>query len=525
MQLPTKRNKPFFRSPAGWATLGTVPVIALGAFLLWPSGGTTLAADATDASAPESRSGYVNRGLFSTGGPAPDEEAAVTMIKGRVYSIDGKPIAGALVSATSFAIAGNLPTTVASLETDDEGRFEMKLADGSYQLVANKPGFGPSFLPAQTGETVSMVLTQSGRVRGRVLDANNAPMQRFVIDVLTAAPDSFAAPTPLFSKRYEGTDGSFELDQLPGWPVVVRATAVDHAPAFSSPIALESPSDTKDIELVLGDGCVVEGTVRDTAGNPLPYVFVNAETRMAGGVSEVSMEAAARAESDEQGHFRIEHAPSGKVVVRGYDGDHASSSVTVDIKDCKVDKPVELVMSDGGTITGVARKSDGSPLPGARLTLMARSIGFVNVVADEEGQFQFDSIPPGNNRLELLHGNQRTSTTVRVEEGTVAQRDITLHPTGTGEIRGRVTAGSVPLAGVQILVAANRGRGKGLDIRYPVTDKDGVYHLEGVPGGHYAVNVVTSAKTAGVEVEDGSVAVLDLDVTEEPPKSLREELE
>lgn len=522
MHLPTKQKKPFLRSPAGWATLGTVPVIALGAFLLWPSGDPRVAADTHDASAPEGRAKYQNRGLFRSDNQPGDEDAA-KVITGRVYSIDGKPLAGAQISATSFAIAGNLPTTVASIETDESGQFKMELADGTYQLVANKPGFGPSFVPAQTGENVSMVLTQSGRVRGRVLGANRAPMQRFVIDVLTAAPDSFAAPTPLFSKRFESKDGTFEVDELPGWPVVVRATAVDHAPAFSSAINLASPSDTREVELLLTDGCVLEGTVRDGAGKPLPNVFVDAEARFPGGVSEVSMEAASRAESDMEGRFRIEHAPSGKVVVRGYDGDHAPSMVVVEVADCKADKPLELVMSDGGSITGVARKGDGSPLPGARLTLMARSIGFVNVVADEEGQFRFDSIPPGNTRLELTHGSQRISTTVRVEEGGVAQRDITLFASGQGEIRGRVTAGGQPLAGVQVLVAANRGKGKGLDIRYPTTDKDGNYHLKDVPEGHYAVNVVTSSKTEGVQVEEGAVATLDLDIAEAPRRSAREE--
>ncbi|MDI1481049.1 carboxypeptidase-like regulatory domain-containing protein [Polyangium sp. y55x31] len=524
MHLPTNQKKPFFRSPAGWATLGTVPVLALGAFLLWPAASQSLAADAQDASTSDARAKYVNRGLFRSGDEEPGEDEAKA-ITGRVLSIDGKPLAGVQISATSFAIAGNLPTTVASLETDAEGHFEMRLADGSYQIVANKSGYGPSFVPAQTGENVSLVLTKSGMVRGRVVDADRAPMQRFVIDVLTAAPDSFAAPMPLWSKRFEGTDGTFELDELPAWPVVIRATAADHAPAFSSAIYLEKPSDTRQVELQLGDGCTLEGTVRDGSGRPLADVFIDAEARFPGGVSEVSMEAASRAESDEEGRFRIEHAPSGKVVIRGYDGEHAPSTVVVEMPDCKLAKPLELVMSDGGSISGVARKGDGTPLPGARLTLMQRAIGFVNVIADEEGQFRFDSIPPGNTRLELLHGNQRTSTSVRVEEGAVTERDITMHPTGQGEIRGRITSGGVPLAGVQVLVAANRGRVQGLDIRYPVTDKDGIYKLAGLPEGHYAVNVVTSAKTEGVQVEDGQVAVLDLDIAEPQKRSVREEVE
>ncbi|MDC0746998.1 carboxypeptidase-like regulatory domain-containing protein [Polyangium mundeleinium] len=523
MHLPTNQKKPFFRSPAGWATLGTVPVLALGAFFLWPSASPSHAADAQDASVPDARAKYVNRGLFPSDEPGDEQARTIT---GKVYSIDGQPLAGVQVSATSFAIAGNLPTTVASLETDADGRFEMRLADGTYQLVANKSGYGPSFVPAQTGESVSLVLTKSGTVRGRVLDADRAPMQRFVIDVLTAAPDSFAAPMPLFSKRFEGTDGTFEVSEFPAWPVVIRATAVDHAPAFSNAIHLEKPGDTREVELLLGDGCVLEGTVKDGSGRPLADVFVDAEARFPGGVSEVSMEAASRTESDGEGRFRLEHAPSGKVVLRGYDSEHAPSTVVVEVAaDCKPSKSLDLVMSDGGSISGVARKSDGSPLPGARLTLMQRAVGFVNVIADEEGQFRFDSIPPGNTRLELVYGNQRTSAAVRVEEGAVTERDITVHPTGQGEIRGRITAGGAPLAGVQVLVATNRGREQGLDVRFPVTDKDGVYKLAGLPGGHYAVNVVTSAKTEGVQVEEGQVAVLDLDIAEPPKTGARAEAE
>ena len=97
---------------------------------------------------------------------------------------------------------------------------------------------------------------------------------------------------PLWSKRFDSIDGSFLVPSLPGWPVSIRATATDYAPAFSPMVAVE-PGKTRALDLTLTKGCSLTGTVVDEKGLPTPYVFLDAEARMgAGAQSDMSMEAA-----------------------------------------------------------------------------------------------------------------------------------------------------------------------------------------------------------------------------------------
>ncbi len=501
------------KSKAKWALATTLPIVALGVFLFrqqTPPTNATMNMAAVDAHAQK----YVNRSHFRSPTQPSNGAIAQQMISGRVYALDGTVLQGAKVMATTFAIAGNLATTVSAIESDEQGLFALPVPDGTYQILANKAGYGPSYAHAQAGETVSLVLAASGKITGHVHDEQGLPTRQFVLDVLTAGPDHMAAPVPLWSRRFDSADGSFEITELPPWAVVVRASAKDFAPAFSKSVRVE-PGQARNIDIGLTAGCSLEGTVKNADGQPLPFVFIDAESRVqTGGTSELSMDTSNRAESDENGHFRLEHTPMGRIAIRGYDNEHAPSTVLVDINDCSNAKPIEIVMTDGGAITGVARGSDGEPLPGARITASQRAIGFVNTIADEAGQFRLESIPAGNTRLELIHGGQRTSTTIRVASGSVTNRDISLYAAGRGEIRGRVTAGNAPLSGVQLIVVANRGRDHGLDMHFPLTDSDGSYHVTGLPGGQYAINVVSSGKTEGIEVSNDGSSVLNLDVAQ-----------
>jgi protocatechuate 3,4-dioxygenase beta subunit len=500
------------RSWLRWSIPAAI-LLSIGAyFLLHAHGSRSLESQKRAQSEGRSTTPYINRALLRGPLPAQGPAQEGTAISGHVYGTNGAPIGGAAVAAMTFEVAGNLPSISGAAVTDDRGHFELRVPEGSYQVHANKAGHGPSYLPARSGETVSLVLTKSGILHGRVVDARG-PVQRFSIDVLTAVPDNFAAPAPLWSKRIESPDGAFTIDELPAWPVIVRAVAEGRAPAFSQPVRVGA-DETKELDIALVEGCTLEGTVKDAQGEPVAGVFIDAETRMvAGQMNNVSMEAARQAVSGEDGHFSIGHVPTGEVLVRGYDGDHAVSTAVVKIASCNGIAPVGLRMSDGGSITGVARGSDGAPLPGARLTLTQRALGFVTAMADEKGRYRFDDIPMGQVNIELAHGGQRTTVSVRVENEDVVKRDIALHATGSGEIEGRVTAGDRPLAGVQILVAANRGKDNGFDMRYLVTDNEGVYRAQDVPPGPYFVSVMSTSTSGGVEVEENDRATLDLDVS------------
>lgn len=520
MKAPISRSDSHRRQSGKWIlalVVAAIAIIALVIFYLWP---TTPVPTPEAQRAQPPRSGYLNRAVWR-----PDAEGAAEgpearqrpSISGLVYDMDGAVIPGARVTATTYQLAGNIPTTAAVAESDAQGRFKLELPEGSYHLTGGKDGYGPSLIIANSGDVVSLILPRSGSVAGRVYDEKHRPVRHFAIDVITAAPDETAAPAPLWSKRFDSPDGSFRVPSLPAWPVSIRATATGFSPAFSPMVAVE-PGKTRELDLTLTLGCSVTGTVVDEKGNPAPYVFLDAEARMgAGAQSEVSMEAAKQTQSDEKGAFKLDNVPTGPVMIRAYDGSHAVTTATLEVGDCAKIEPLKLTMTLGGGVTGVVKGGDGKPLAGARLILSHRSVGFVNTVSDAEGRYRFDQIPANVVRIEAQHQGQHTVVFATVKEGALVEQNISLFARGTGRLRGRITAAKRPLAGAQLLIASNHGLEEGLDLRYPVTGPDGTYDLDGIPEGTYLVSVSSTTRSTGVAVKAGEVTTQDLDIADRPP--------
>ncbi|WP_437971275.1 carboxypeptidase-like regulatory domain-containing protein [Sorangium sp. So ce260] len=524
MQQHSSRTSSLYRSSGRLLLLALLALAIAAAVLLLarPRAEETLSAGSEEAGGdtPRRPSTYRNRAILrSPAPPRPHEEPEGPRIVGEIYDTDGNTLAGATVMATTFEVAGNIPSTARAVKSDERGRFELNLPDGTYQLKADLAGYGPTNAVAHSGDTVSLVLSRSGVITGRVVDESRGPVRRFTIDVLSAVPDDVPAPPPMYSQTFDSPDGTFRIDRIPPWDVILKATAEEHAPAFSEMLSVEH-GQTSTVELALSRGCVLSGRVEDAQGTPLPGVFVDAESRLgAGSLSEQALRSSAdvqQTQTGDDGTFRLEYVPTGDVQVRAYDGSHAVTMVASNISDCGKVEPVKVVMSPGGSIHGVARREDGSPIPHAKITLLERSVGFVNVVADEVGRYHIDDLPAGRVRVELRDGSRATMVSVNVKEGRAVERDISLFGEGTGELRGRVTAGDKPLAGIRLLVATNRGRKQGFERHTPVTDKDGNFGVPSLAAGAYVVTVMTTSVGQGTQVEEGAVTTVNLDVTPRP---------
>ncbi|WP_437665047.1 carboxypeptidase regulatory-like domain-containing protein [Sorangium sp. So ce1182] len=520
MQQHSSRTSYLHRFSGRLLLLVLLATAATALLLVRPRGEETLSASSEAEGEPRRRtSTYRNRAILPPSAPSGPREPASPLTVGDVYDTDGNALAGATVIATTFEVAGNIPSTARSVKSDERGRFELSLPDGTYQLKADLAGYGPTNAVAHSGDTVSLVLSRSGVITGRVLDERKEPVRRFTIDVLSAVPDDVPAPPPMWSRTFDSPDGSFRIGQLPPWDVIIKATAEELAPAFSEALSVEA-GDTAAVELSLSRGCLLSGRVEDQSGTPLPGVFVDAEARLgAGSLSELTMRSAAdvqQTRTEDDGTFRLDHVPTGDVRVRAYDGSYAVTTLALAISDCGKLEPVKVVMSSGGSIRGVARRDDGTPISDARLTVLARSIGFVSVTTDAEGRFLVDDLPAGMTRIELREGSRATMVSVSLKEGETVNRDISLFGKGTGEVRGRVTAGNKPLAGIQLIIATNRGRQRGFERHTPVTDQDGTFRVPSVAAGDYVITATSAAVGRAIRVDEGSVATANLDVTPRP---------
>jgi hypothetical protein len=519
MQNLTSKNAPPQAPSRGalavWIALGGLVVLAAVALLWLTRSHAPVAAAPRKAAHVVAKGTYRNRALLP--GPTQDAPQAQPTIMGNVYGTDGNPIVGATVTAATFDSTGNVPSTAGAVKSDEHGRFQLSLPAGTYQLNGAMTGYGPTSATAQTGDTVSLVLPKSGVLEGHITDTSGKPVRRFTIDIVSVVPGDAPAPPPVWSKTFNTEDGAFRADQVPAWPVIVRATADDHAPAISQPVNVHS-GDTRQVDLSMDEGCTLTGVVQDRKGSPLSGILVNAEERVtAGSMADPTAQASTQAQSDSDGSFTLEHVPTGTVLVRGYDGDYAVTTVTVKIMDCAKLPAVKMVMSAGGNVAGTARRADGSALPGARLSINDRSIGFVNVLSDREGHFHFDRMPGGPVRMELESDGQRVIRYVVIEDGKTVTQDMQLFGTGKGELRGRVTAGKKPLAGVRILVASNHGQEQGIGMYFPVTGADGSFKIDSIPEGNYLVSAMSTMAGTGVKVDAGEVANVELDASFMPP--------
>lgn len=456
----------------------------------------------------KSRPVYENRAVWRTSGTQPP---AATRIRGTVYDTAGLPIVGARVTASTFRVAGNRSNPAASASSDGDGRFELPLPDGTYYLTGEREGFGPAMIMANGGDDVGLVLPRSGVIGGHVVDENGQPVSRFTIDVISPSTDDLAAPTPFATKRFDSADGSYQISELPDRRVFLRVAAPGHAPAISDPVQIEpGKSETKDF--TLNTGCVMSGVVKDDTGAPVPEVLVNAELRRSAGMMGTSsVDATSMDESDAEGRFELENVPIGDVMIRAYDGEHAVTTATLKIEDCEGIAPLELRMTAGGGLEGVVRDAASQPVAGARLTLSHRSIGFVNTTSDAEGRYRFDRLPAGGMRLQAMRSGQHTTTFVAIPEGERVEQDVAFSSGGTGEIRGRVTSGDRPLAGMALTVITSVGKGI-LGSHHPVTGEDGTYRVTGLADGVYAVLIGSVNRVTQAHVEDGGVVTADVDI-------------
>jgi hypothetical protein len=496
--------------------------VAVAAALLWLFPAHEKPASAARA-APAAHSAYHNRAVFqrvrAAGGGA--TRAADLAIRGNVYNTNGEVLAGASVVATTFDLAGNVPTPAASARSDAEGHFELPLPEGTYMLSASLPGYGPTGTSVQSGDTVSMVMSRSGVIQGHVRDERGQPVQRFTIDIVSVVPGDAPALPPAWSKTFESRDGSYRTDQVPIWPVVVRAVADDSAPGLSDLVTVHA-GETHDVDLTLEQGCTLSGTVVDKHNSPLSRVLVNAEERVtAGSAMDPTLQTSTQAQSGDDGSFTLSRVPRGTVLVRGYDGDYAVSTATVEVGDCGKLAPVKITMSTGGSLVGVARRSDGTPLVGARVSITDRSIGVINTASGSDGRFRFDMVPAGSVRLELEQDGQRAMRYAEVKSGETVTQDMTLFGTGKGELRGHVTASNKPIAGARLLIASNHGQQQGIAMYFPVTGADGSFRVPSIPEGNYLVSVMSTNAGRGVQVSGGDATTVDLDATPSRPSGDR----
>ncbi|MDF1729782.1 MAG: carboxypeptidase-like regulatory domain-containing protein, partial [Sulfitobacter sp.] len=128
--------------------------------------------------------------------------------------------------------------------------------------------------------------------------------------------------------------------------------------------------ERREVKLDLDFGCLVEGTVVDDDGAPMPKITVNLVNkqpwaRMAGSIET---------KTDEQGRFSLGRVGSGKQTIEAKrEGRLDVQSPELDLIDGEVREGVQLVLSLGNTISGTVFGTDGAPVRRAAVSASHRT--------------------------------------------------------------------------------------------------------------------------------------------------------
>lgn len=270
-----------------------------------------------------------------------------TELAGQVVDPDGKG-----VRAFVKACDGRRPEE--RIATKPDGTFALPKALAGCSLVAESDDHAPSLPQTATGDSVTLRLRAGGGIKGKVVDATGAPVQKFFVGVDAFSPEGREDASVRSGDVITGDDpeGAFHFSKLAPGRYVLSFGAQGGAPSRSKPIVLVA-GQTVTLTLAVGAGGTVTGRVLGRDGQPLEGVKVMLDATVSAG----SMPPGAT--SDDKGGWKLEHAPEGPFSVRFAKPGYRTKLVS----NLKVAEGGELALPDV-TLADVGDKAAGPEVSG-----------------------------------------------------------------------------------------------------------------------------------------------------------------
>jgi protocatechuate 3,4-dioxygenase beta subunit len=455
---------------------------------------------------------------------------------GVVVDDQGKPVAGVEIKAIIHpgARAMDRWDSGGSARTTAAGRFRIpRLAGGvAHQLRLTRKGYAPATAdvpPAEPGSPSSelrIVLRKGRTASGRVVDSADKPVARAWV-VLEPEPSGGMMIRMMSgsddSGRFEAVadaSGRFELPDVPAGTFQLLAGGSGYAPITVPGLAVPEGSGATDLgTVVLVRGVALEGYVTDPKGRPVEGARISVEES---GANPMMSRPRPPEESPvltaADGFFRIADRRAGELLdVEARRAGYAKGSAPgVQVPS---EQPVRIVLQPSSAVEGRAADSDGKPVAGAQILLIADAPaglgrGFVMFSSDsvketrsgDEGSFRIEDVAPGTYQLKAMASGRQAADRggLEVRSG----QDLTgveIVLTSGGIVEGRVLSSGRPVAGARIEMAepSALGTSRMLIRAGTSSDGDGYYRLDGVAPG---------SRTFKAQREGFSTAVRDLEV-------------
>lgn len=401
--------------------------------------------------------------------------APAASLAGTVVGQGAGPVRGARVIAWPVgerAAAGEATT-------DAQGAFTVGdlTAGRRYRLAVAAEGY----LPAEPGEVevpaprpLVIELEPAAALSGWVLDGAGQGISGAEVRLVPASPPAGVAGLPRShleeTAARSGADGSFTLSGLAAGPATLSAAAEGFAP--SAPLAVEVASGEQQagLVLVLREGAVLTGAVRDRRGEPIAGARISASGRSA--------------VSDREGAYRLAGLPEGRltVTVRHAGYNDGGGELTIE----PGAQAEDFVLRGGLAASGVVTDEEGRRVAGARVE-MEQSSAFEHhtyrTLADEDGAFLLAPVASGTYELTASHPGYAEGRDPEPLELTADRDGLELRLNMARRISGAITGVARPE--LARLAVAAKGEG-GREFKGEV-DHLGAYEIPDLPAGEYLV--------------------------------------
>jgi protocatechuate 3,4-dioxygenase beta subunit len=389
-------------------------------------------------------------------------------VSGIVLAADGGPL-----GAVSLRLSSRSGDLTRETRSDPDGHFEIAdVPDGAYALRAEQQGYSPATLePVVIASApvsgLEVRLRRGGVVTGSLLGLK--PDELGHVEVLAHGPT-----WPLRSGTID-PQGHYRVDGLAPGEWTLRASISLTGRQARGRITIGGEGDQQALDLDFGKGLTLSGRVTK-GGAPQANIGVIARGQLtvAGGA----------AMTDADGHYRIEGLERGsyEVIVLAGGARAAPSRKQVSLD---ADNELDIDLPTGGIHGRVLASEDGSPIPGAVVTLSDDDdTEGLDVTADARGLFQLAEVAAGPwtaRARQQGYGVARQGITVGAGEDV----ELTFKLERTGGLSLDVAGPHGPVESVDLAVID--GAGHLLLAGEFTASESGRVHLEGLPSGSYEV--------------------------------------
>ncbi|QSG02788.1 carboxypeptidase regulatory-like domain-containing protein [Natranaeroarchaeum sulfidigenes] len=311
---------------------------------------------------------------------------------------------------------------IESVETDDDGTYEVELGEGEYSLSIDEDGFASkerdTSIEEETTTTEDFELEplETGVLEGEVTDEEGEPIEAARVSIFQDAESVGSVQTD--------EEGNYAVEVEEGdYDVSISADGFageEHRVSIS-----EDDTTTVDAELEIA--AEIAGKVTDADDNAVEGIFV--------GIKQDGVVVSITA-TDEDGHYSQDIA-EGEYTVSITDATHDGDSEEVSLVSGETTtQDLEATPVSTGTLEGEVTDQDRNTMGGALISIYQDGVFTESVDSAEDGTYDVDLGEGEYTAVVDAEDGNTLIASITVEAGETTTEDIVLEETGT--VKGTV---------------------------------------------------------------------------------------